>query len=321
MNDYEKIENIVFSAIEKANSIVIFGHRNPDGDCVGSVMGMKEAIKCLFPKKEVYALGTHPEYLPSFIEPSDDVSDEIIKNSLAVLLDLSDFDRVEDQRIKLAKSVVCIDHHVAQEEKDFPVLRDENAASATLIIARSLLFRYKKIPSKKCATYLFLGLVTDSGRFQFDCSEQTLQIASKLVSYGVDYKSIYNDLYKQSSIELKYRSLIYDTYIADGLISYCVIRKEQYHALNMKQEDASGKVNQLALIDSRPIWAFFTQQEDDTIRCELRSDGNYNVQKVALQFNGGGHLAASGCTLYSFDQIKDVVKALNEAEKVCGTEK
>lgn len=317
MSEYEKIENQIFSEIEKAKSIVIFGHRSPDGDCVGSVMGMKEAIKTLFPKIKVYALGTHPNYLPSFIEPSDEVDDQTIENSLALLLDLSDIDRVEDQRIKLAKKIVCIDHHVADGERNFPVLRDENAASATLIIARSLLKRYKKIPSLKCATYLYMGLVTDSGRFQFDAKEETLQIGAKLVSYGVDYKSIYNDLYKQSSLELKYRSLIYDTYKVDGLVSYCVVTKDQYHTLGMTQDDASGKVNQLSLIDGRPIWAFFTQQEDDSIRCELRSDGNYNVQKVAIKFNGGGHIAASGCTIHSFSEIDDVVKALNEAEKVC----
>lgn len=306
----------VFSKIEQAESIVIFGHKNPDGDCVGSVMGMKEALNVLFPDKKVYALGTHPSYLPRFIKDSDVVDDETIKNSLALLLDLSDLPRVEDQRISLAKEIVCIDHHVKQEDLPFTVLRDEEAISATAIITRALLIRYGKIPSKLCASYLYMGLVTDSGRFQFDTSVETLDVAKELIKTGIDYKGIYNDLYRQNSIELKYRSIIYSNFKFSGKVTYCCITKDIYKSLGLSQNEAGGKVNLLSLLDDHPMWATFTQQEDDTIRCELRSNGHYNVQKVAVKFGGGGHIPASGCTLYSFDQVEAVLAELNRAEEI-----
>lgn len=315
MSYFDEDREKVFSELEKAESIVIFGHKNPDGDCVGSVLGMKHALKALFPNKHVYALGTHPSYLP-VTEESDVVSDETIENSLALMVDLSDLDRVEDQRILKAPSIVCIDHHMKQYDVPFAIVRDEKAPSATFIIAKCLMFRYGKIPTPECAYYLYMGLVTDSGRFQYDAEPETLEVAGKLVSYGVDYKSMYNELYRQSSIDLKYRSVIYQNFKFDGLVTYCLMPKATYLELGLSQNEASGKVNLLSMLDGHPIWAFFTEQDDGTIRVELRSNGKYNVQKVATQFNGGGHLAASGCRLENFDRVQEVLDALNKAEQI-----
>ncbi len=314
MSYFDAEREAVFSALEQADSIVIFGHKNPDGDCVGSVLGMKHALLSLFPDKKVYALGTHPAYLP-VKEESDVIEDSVIENSLALMVDLSDLERVEDQRILKAPKIVCIDHHMKQFEDTFPIVRDEKAPSATFIIAKCLLLRYGKIPSKETASYLYMGLVTDSGRFQYDAEPETLEIAGKLVSYGVDYKSMYNELYRQSSLDLKYRSIIYQRFAFEGLVTYCCIDRDTYSALGLTQNEASGKVNLLSMLDGHPIWACFTEQDDGTIRVELRSNGKYNVQKVATQFAGGGHFAASGCRLSSFDGVKDVLAALNRLEE------
>lgn len=310
-----EIGDQVFEEIEKWDSIVIFGHKNPDGDCVGSVMGLKKALEYLFPKKKIYALGSHPTYLPDFIEPSDDVPTETIVSSLAVLVDLSDLPRVEDQRILLAPKIVCFDHHIENTKNDFLVYRVDSAASCTVIIAAALLHRYHVIP-ESASNYLYLGLVTDSGRFQFDSEPETFEIASLLVKAGAKYKTIYQGLYKQTSIDLKWRAFIYSNYTFEDLVTYVVVHKEDYESLGIDQNNASGKVNLLSMLDGRPIWAQFTEQDDGAIRVELRSDGTKNVQKVAIQFGGGGHLAASGCKLDSFDKIKDVIKALNAAEDI-----
>ena len=311
-----EIAKQIFEKIEKADSIVIFGHKSPDGDCVGSVMGMKYALSDYFPKKHIYAVGTHPEYLGRDIDKSDEVSDEVIASSLALLVDLSDLKRVEDQRINMAKEIVCVDHHVPdKDEYEFLVYREVDAHSATYILAKLLFERYGHICAK-ASKYLFLGLVTDTGRFQFDCEQDTLEIGGKLISNGVDYKALYRELYRQNSKDLRYRAFIYNHFAFSGLVTYCCVSKKEYEALGLEQNEASGKVNLLSLLDDHPIWAFFSEQNDGTIRVELRSDGRYNMQKVAKQFNGGGHIPASGCTLSSFDRVKDVLEALNKAELI-----
>lgn len=316
MSYFDKEREIVFEALENAESIVIFGHKNPDGDCVGSVMGMKFALQALFPEKKIYAVGTHPTYLPRFIESSDEVDDETIKESLALMVDLSDLERVEDQRILTAKSIVCIDHHVKQYEPAFPVLRDEDAASCTAIIAKSLILRYGRIPDQKTALYLYMGLMTDSGRFQYDSRPETLEIAIELIKTGIDTRALYSELYRQNSRDLRYRSVIYSNFKMDGKVCYVCVSKAMYEPLGLSENEASGKVNLLALLDDHPMWAAFTEQNDGSIRCELRSNGRYNVQKVAVDFNGGGHVPASGCRLSSFDDVQKVIDRMNREQEI-----
>ncbi len=316
MDNREQIRDAIFQAIESHDSIVIFGHMNPDGDCVGSVMGLKHALSELYPEKKIYGVGTHPTYLPTFIEESDTIEDSVISESLAILVDLSDLERVEDKRITLAKEIVCFDHHVADKESyAFLVYRDVEAPSATFILSQVLLEKFGRIPAK-AAPYLFVGLVTDTGRFQYDCSPRTLEMASKLISCGVDYKAIYKDLYRQNSLDLRYRAYVYDHFRFDGLVSYCCVPKADYEKLGLTAGEAGGKVNLLALLDNHPIWAFFSEQESGIIRCELRSDGYYNVQEVAKLFGGGGHVPAAGCRIESFDRVPEVIAALNKATRV-----
>lgn len=308
-------ENTVFESIEKADSIVFFGHKNPDGDCVGSVMGMKHAINELFPDKKVYGVGTHPKFLPRFIEPADEVDDDVIENSLAVILDLSDLDRVEDQRILKAKKIVCVDHHIQSSDVGFPVYRVVDAPSATFVLARSLLNRYGYVP-RSAAPYLFTGLVTDTGRFQFDCNPETLEIARKLIECGVDYKKIYKDLYRQTSIDLRFSAFMYSNFKFADKVTYIVIRRADYEPLGLADTTAGSKVNYLSNVDDHPIWISFCELHDGLVRVELRSDGSYDVQQIAVMFGGGGHKFASGCRLKSLDMVDEVIKAANNAQKV-----
>lgn len=311
MTTDKKVLDAIFERIEASDSIVIFGHVNPDGDCVGSVMGLRNELRVRFPEKTILCVGTHPAYLGRWIEPSDEVSDETIADSLAVMVDLSDFDRVEDQRIRMAKEVVCIDHHVAKPE-GYPFLnyREEEAPSATYILAKALIARYGSL-GQKTASYLYLGLVTDSGRFQFDANPDTLRTAADIISYGVDFHAIYNDLYRQSSRDLKYRAYIYGHYQFDGKVCYCIIPREAYEALGMTDGEAGGKVNLLALVDDHPIWVVFLEQQNGLIRVEFRGNGHYNVQTVATKFGGGGHFSASGARLENFGRVQEVLDACN----------
>lgn len=313
MND--NVLERIFETIESYPSIVIFGHKNPDGDCVGSVMGLKEELNFLFPDKKVYAVGTHPSYLPSFVKPSDEVDDTTIKSSLAIMVDLSDLDRVEDRRILDAKEIVCFDHHLKQDKPyDFLCYREEEAPSATFILAKVFLDHYKVL-TPLAASYFYLGLVTDTGRFQFDSSPETLQMAGKLVSLGVDYKTIYNELYQQTSRDLKYRAFIYNHYRFSGKVTYVVVHKDDYLSLGMNSNQAAGKVNLLSLLDHHPIWVSFLEQEDGKIRVEYRSNGHFNVQKTATEFGGGGHFSASGCQMDDFSKVEDILKSLNLLEE------
>lgn len=184
MNDYSKI----FELIEKYDVITIYGHVIPDGDCFGSQIGLKEAIKHFYPHKQVYALGGGFNRVPSGMSTFDMVDDEVIKKSLAIVVDLSNKARINDERAFLAEASIKIDHHIFTEKFcDYEYIETDKI-SCTQILTNILLSKFDYLP-EKAASPLFLGLITDSGRFLYSPSDaDCLNVAAKLITFGARSK-------------------------------------------------------------------------------------------------------------------------------------
>ena len=105
---FEKIVEL----IKQYDTITIFGHINPDGDCYGSQIGLRNTLRLTFPNKKVYAVGSGLKRFFPLLGAMDVVEDEVIANSLAIILDGNDLPRMEDQRVRTAKAWAKIDHHV-----------------------------------------------------------------------------------------------------------------------------------------------------------------------------------------------------------------
>ncbi len=304
----------IYDKIEKAESIVIFGHVLPDGDCYGSEIGFKEAIKATFPDKKVYAVGTG---LPRFFEilsPMDIIEDEVIKNSLALVLDVANFERIEDQRYKLAKDIVKIDHHIFANEFGSVEWIDTTSAAAAQMITEFIEMNEMKL-SKLGAEALLLGMITDSGRFQYSStSEKTFMMASFLLKYGVDLKKIYDTLYAVEEKDLRFKGYVYSHYITNEGVVYLKVEYKTCAEFDVTSDYAAGQVNLLSNIKGYPIWAVFSEREDGSVRVELRSSG-IPVQPVAVKFGGGGHKQAAGCRLDSLNEAEAVVQELIKAVK------
>ena len=95
----------ILEKIEKYNSIVIFGHTNPDGDCYGSQMALRRALQLHYPNKKIYAVGSGVHRFFKMLGRMDVVSEKVIEQSLAILVDGNDLPRMEDRRIKIAKDL------------------------------------------------------------------------------------------------------------------------------------------------------------------------------------------------------------------------
>ena len=125
----------ILEKIEKYNSIVIFGHTNPDGDCYGSQIGLRDVLRLNYPEKKVYAVGTGIHRFVKLIAPMDIVSDDVIKQSLAILVDGNDLSRMEDERVYTAKAWIKIDHHMENFKfTEGPFVLDVNANSASELV-------------------------------------------------------------------------------------------------------------------------------------------------------------------------------------------
>lgn len=308
------IEEEIYEKIKKYDTIVIFGHVLPDGDCYGSEIGLKDAIKSTFNDKKVYAVGSGLPRLFSRYGEMDVVSNEVISNSLAIALDVANFERIEDQRFNLARDIIKIDHHLFANAYGSIEWIDNSAASCSQMLANFVMKMGMKI-SPLGAEALLLGLITDSGRFQFSStSENSFEVASFLLKCGASLKDLYDILYVVEAKDLRYKAYAYQNFVLDGGVSYLVIPFEDSKKYEVSPDYAASQVNLLANIKGYPIWATFAEREDGTVRVELRSS-SVSVQPIAVKYNGGGHKQASGCKLEKLSDYKNVVEDLKIAAK------
>lgn len=311
MNGYDRLKTF----IENYDTITIFSHIYPDGDAIGALIGLRELILATYPTKKVYALGTNVEPYVNIVGKTDVVADDIIKESAAIVVDIANSARVEDQRFKLAKASFKIDHHIfAETFTDDEIVETNKIATCEMLAGFAL--NYKMKVNKLAATALLLGIITDSGRFFYDATSAfTFKVSAFLFEQGADFLKINEHLSKRRLRALKERGYIMYNYQIYQNILYIFVDNETLKELNLAASDGTNFVNIFGNIDEYPIWVTFFEDEDGRVFTELRSK-KYNVQLVAKMFGGGGHLKASGCRLTSKTLIDDVLTALTNAEEI-----
>ena len=307
----------IFNLIKKYDTITIFGHINPDGDCYGSSLALRELIRLNFPKKKVFSLaGTLPQLEKRLAKQDVVEDDELIKNSLAILIDVSEIERVSDSRVTLAKQIIKIDHHI--ESKPFYGIKwvDEGAIAACQMVAE-MAFACKLKMNKLIAELLYLGICTDSGRFRYQpTNSKTHRIIADLLEYGVETDSIFRILYLSEEAYVKYQALLVSKFKrTPHNVIYCFADVNDYTQFGLKFDQISKNVNVIGNIRGCPAWVLFTRSPENFIRVEFRSQG-INVQQIAAKYGGGGHLRAAGARLDNqtdFSLAMKIVEDLDQA--------
>ena len=189
----------ILEKIIEFDTIIVHRHMRPDGDCIGSQAGLVHLLRNTFPEKKIYSVGDDiPEYL-SFIGLSDEVSDDIYKEALVIVVDTSVDKRIYDDRYLNAKFLIKIDHHDDSfpfRENDYLEFIDAKSAACAAIIARFYVENNDVLKmNKSAATALYTGIVTDTGRFLYRGVDSTLMHATAdLLDYDVDIEYIYSKL-------------------------------------------------------------------------------------------------------------------------------
>ena len=305
----------ILELIKKHQSIVIFGHLNPDGDCYGSQVGLKEIILANFPDKQVYIAGTGVPRFYNLVSKMDNVSDAVIKKSLGILVDGNDLGRMEDPRVRDCVAWAKIDHHIDTGSfKEGPQVVDVNANSTCDIITGFVIDYNLKI-TKLAAMALYLGILTDTARFQFVTNyPQTFGRVKFLCENGADPSEINEVLNRTDIIALAAKGYVLSHYkkSKNGVI-YIVFNKKTLQKLSISANHASGLVNLLSNIDGYPVWCTFAEYTNGKVRMEIRSNGPV-IQPVAVSVGGGGHAYASGAQLPSLKQevIEDIIHKLDQ---------
>jgi len=308
-----------FEAIKQYGTIIIHRHSRPDGDALGSQLGLAALIRENFPEKTVYTVGDAAGRY-SFMTGSemDTVPDEAFKGALSILLDSAIAELVSDRRYELAEKTVRIDHHLYCETFTDIEIVDTSFESAAGMVAELARECGLKL-SVNSATPIFTGMVTDSGRFRYDStSPRTLRLAGMLLEQGIDTTSLYRELYSEdlASVQRKAVFLAKIRRYNDSPVAYMIHTADEVKALGMDTFSVSrGTVNMMADIRGVDIWVNFTE-EDDHFLCELRAS-TYNINPVAVKYGGGGHKKASGATV---PDLKTVYMMLEDLKKLTETD-
>lgn len=308
----EKIAN----ELKGINTVAIAGHVRPDGDCVGSCMGLYLYLKENYPDiaADVYLEqpGAQFSFLSCFKEIKT-VYETGKVYDLLITLDVSDKNRigVAEEAYETAKKRVCIDHHISNRGLgDVNEIRPD--ASSTCEVLYTLLEEEKV--SKAVAEAIYTGMVHDTGVFQYSCtSPETMRIAAKLMEKGIPFtkiveESFYEKTYVQNQI--LGRCLMESILLMDGKCVIGVVKKKMMDFYHVEPKDLDGIVQQLRIIKGVEVAIFIYEVKPQEFKVSLRSKGKVNVNKVASYFGGGGHVLAAGCTFHA--SVYDVMNNLLE---------
>ena len=302
----------VLEQIKAYDRIIIHRRNNPDGDAIGSQVGMKHILKENFPEKEVYVVGDPARHY-SFMDDSvmDEIPDSYYENALAIVLDTSAKKLISDGRYSTAAATVRIDHHLFVEEICQTEVVGTSFESCCGLVAQFAMecgLRLTPLAAKS----LYTGMVTDSGRFRYDStSAQTFRLAAFLMEQPFDTSDIYRKLYADdfARIQLKAKFVLKIQFTAKN-VAYIYTTREEMQALGMDTFSISrGMVGTMSDIKGVDIWVNFTETAEG-VACELRS-GKYNINPIAVKYGGGGHAKASGATVKTREEAMAMLHDLD----------
>lgn len=310
---------LVLEEIKKYNKIIIFRHFRPDGDAVGSTKGLKRILELTYPEKEIVLQNCDFSNYLSFLGGEDEIrDDEYYKDALGIVIDTGTTVRVSNQKFTLCDKVIKIDHHIPLENYgDINWVEEHRSSSCELICAFYNEMKDELKIDKEAATYLYTGMVTDSGRFRFrEVSGDTLRLAGILLDQGVDTDHLFAHLYMKDFEEFKFEGYVLNNIkITPNGVAYIHIDKNVIEEFGLSIEQASACVSYMDNIKNSLIWiAFIDTGKGDEIRVRLRSRF-VTVNQIGEQFEGGGHACASGATVHSIEQLNELLAV---ADKTLG---
>ncbi len=306
----------ILNEIKQYNRIIIHRHSKPDGDALGSQVGLKHILKTNFPEKEIYVVGDsagHYSFMDDVI--MDTIEDTLYEGALAIVLDCGGKHLISDSRYETATFTVRFDHHIFAEKICNLEIVDTSYESCCGLLTQFAKDCNLTVPAI-AAKSLYTGMITDSGRFRYDSTgARTFALASFLMEQGVDLTSVYSELYAEDYEGRKLRAMFtLKVNFTENNVAYIYTTAEEVKELDVDTFTISrGMVGTMADIKGVDIWVNFTETETGVL-CELRSN-RFNINPVAVKYGGGGHQKASGATVASKETAMQMLADLNEMAK------
>lgn len=310
------VKRLILDKIKSYDRIIISRHFRPDGDAYGSTKGLQRILQLSFPDKDVKLLNEdYSEYLKFMGGEDQPQSDDFYKSALGIIIDTATQERCSNKKMSLCKELVKIDHHIdVSPYGDLCWIEDYRSSACEMIVDFFRSFPAELKMDKTAATYLYTGMVTDSGRFKFrEVSSETLINAATLLDYGIDTETLYANLYLDTFEALKFNAKITDRInITENGVAYIYVSLQMQKEFNLSHEDASNVVGLMDSIKGSLIWLAFIETKNGPTRVRLRSRFT-TINKLGEKYHGGGHECAAGAYVYSEDEFKAL---LSDADKL-----
>lgn len=292
------------TALQTAKTVAIGGHVRPDGDCVGSCMGLRQYLREWYPS---LAVDVYLEEIPDsfhFLAGTEEILHEVTEEKtydLFIALDCGDAGRLgfSGGLFERAKRTLCVDHHVSNGAFAMRNYIVPEASSTSELVYN--LLEKEKI-SKKVAECLYLGIVHDTGVFQYSCtSPATMEAAAELMRRGIDSSKIIQDTYYEKTYvqnQILGRALLESELLMDGKCIVSAVTEKEMDFYGVTPKDLEGIVSQLRVTKGVEVAIFLYELKPQEFKVSLRSKDTVDVSRVATYFGGGGHKKAAGFTMF-----------------------
>ena len=306
----KEIMTTILDKIKEYDKIILFRHFRPDGDATGSTKGLQRIIQLTYPEKTVLLVNNdYADYLKFLGGEDGPIADEEYADALGIVLDTATEKRVSNPKFTLCREVIKIDHHIPVETYgDHQWVEELRSSTCEMIAYFYDTFRNELKIDTEAATYIYAGMVTDSGRFRFrDVSSETMRLAGVMLENNIDTDVLFANLYLKEFSEFKFESYAHKKMkmTENGVVSLFVSKSMQ-KKLGITSEQASASVSFMDSIKGSLIWIAFIEGDND-IRVRLRSRF-VTISELANQYRGGGHACAAGATLKSKAEMKELLK-------------
>ena len=316
-------EHAAFDALlRRASLFVLVTHVNPDGDALGSQVGLGRYLASLGREVRIVNNDATPREL-SFLQFDGPAAERYEAATHDGLLDAADaivlldnsapdrFGRMEAPLRSRAAKTFCIDHHPTRETPWAERVID-TSASATAVVVYELIRAREATPDRPAADALYTGLATDTGFFRFSStSPRAFRIAAELLEAGADPTLCFRELFERNTpayTRLLGRALAGLSLSAGGAVASVGVTLEMVAAAGAEGVDTSEVTTPVLAVDGVRIAILFRELPEGKVKVSLRSKGELDVQRLASEFGGGGHRNASGIVMPG--RFADVVAAV-----------
>ncbi len=291
--------------VRNAGSIAVSGHIRPDGDCVGSVMGLYLYLKKELPEAEIDVYLEKPAEIFDCISHIEDIKSEFNNvdtgkiYDVFIVLDCAD-DRLGEVRVlyEKARKKINIDHHISNPGcGDVRIVEPERSSTAELLYD----LMDPAALDEEIARALYIGIIHDTGVLRYsNTAPHTLQVVSELIKFGFDFSKIIDDTFYEKTYvqtQIMGRAILESVRFMHDKCIVSMVSRRMMDFYQVTPQDLDGIVNQLLAVKGVECAIFMYEIRTLEYKISMRSKGRVDVAGVAMRFGGGGHVRAAGCTM------------------------